>query len=63
MLVKVIVLFLLAMAVLAMFGRLRFPPALKPRLPLAKPATCPACGRYIIGKGGCDCGRPRAGKE
>jgi|GEM_PF-169242 len=56
MLVKIVVLFLVAMAVLAMFGRLRFPG--RKRLAEAK---CKRCGRYRIGKGPCDCekGPPR----
>lgn len=68
MLFKIVSLFLIAMAALAMFGRLRFPGALKRRLRgrfggrLAEPATCKKCGRYIIGSGGCDCAKPPAGK-
>jgi hypothetical protein len=57
MLVKVIFLFLLVMAAIGMIGNLVFPGALtraaKRRLPLAKAATCPRCGRYRIGKTGC----------
>ncbi|WP_373355063.1 hypothetical protein [Pseudoroseicyclus sp. CXY001] len=55
MIFKIITLFLVFMAVLAMFGRLRMP-----RLPglggkrLQK--TCPDCGRPRIGKGPCPCG-------
>lgn len=49
--VKIVTLFLLAMAVLAMFGKLRLPGA--KRLASAK---CPGCGRYRIGKGPCSCG-------
>jgi hypothetical protein len=66
MMVKVILLFLLVMAALAVFGRLRFP-----RLPgrgskggptaLAKPEICPKCGRYQIGKAACDCQKPGNG--
>lgn len=52
MLVKIVSLFLLAMAVLALFGRLRFPG--QKRLSEAK---CKHCGRYRIGKGPCDCGK------
>lgn len=72
MLMKIITLFLVGMAVLAMFGKLRFPGSLTRRLPgrgngLPKPATCIRCGRFIIGKGGCDCAKPpvddRSGKE
>jgi hypothetical protein len=47
---KIVVLFLVFMAVLAMFGKLRIPGA--KRLASAK---CPKCGRYRIGKGPCPC--------
>jgi hypothetical protein len=66
MLVKVILLFLVAMAVLAVFGKLRFPTA---RLPPGKPASrlpapviCIRCGTPIPGPGNCACGaaRPKA---
>ncbi|MFU8778189.1 MAG: hypothetical protein ACNA7M_11040 [Roseovarius sp.] len=50
LLVKVVLLFLVAMGVLAMFGRLRFPG--QKRLSEAK---CRKCGRYRIGKGPCSC--------
>tara|TARA_Y100001933_G_scaffold249926_1_gene285517 strand:+ start:1862 stop:2032 length:171 start_codon:yes stop_codon:yes gene_type:complete len=50
MIVRIVLLFLVAMAVLAMFGRLRFPG--QKRLAEAK---CKRCGRYRIGKGPCDC--------
>lgn len=50
--VKVVTIFLVVMAVLAMFGRLRFPGA--KRLASAK---CSKCGRYRIGKGPCSCGK------
>lgn len=49
--IKIVSLFLVAMAVLAMFGKLRMPG--RGRLSAAK---CPACGRYRIGKGACRCG-------
>ena len=52
MIVKIVVLFLVAMGVLAMFGRLRFPG--QKRLASRK---CPKCGRYRIGKGPCSCGK------
>ena len=51
MLVKVVTFFLIGIAVLAMFGRLKFPG--QSRLENAK---CPKCGRYRIGKGPCSCG-------
>ena len=56
MLVKVVVLFLLAMAVLAMVGNLLFPGTLKRRL---LPGRCPKCGRPKIGTGPCPCQTPR----
>ena len=49
MMTKIILLFLVAMAVLVLFGRLRFPP------PIARPKTCGKCGRHLIGKGDCTC--------
>lgn len=52
MIVKIVLLFLLAMAVMAMFGKLRFPGQKQ----LAS-MRCPKCGRYRIGKGPCPCGR------
>jgi hypothetical protein len=52
MLVKVVVLFLVAMAVLAMFGRLRLP-----RLGRKDARKCTRCGRFLIGKGPCDCSK------
>jgi uncharacterized OB-fold protein len=54
MLIKGILLFLVGMAVLAMFGRLRFPG--QARLAAAK---CKSCGKYRIGKGPCSCGKDR----
>ncbi|MDZ7711118.1 MAG: hypothetical protein U5K36_14530 [Roseovarius sp.] len=50
MIVKIVLLFLVAMGVLAMFGKLRFPG--QKRLEAAK---CRKCGRYRIGKGPCSC--------
>jgi hypothetical protein len=48
--IKVILLFLIGMAVLAMFGKLRFPGQSRLRS-----AQCPSCGRYRIGKTPCAC--------
>lgn len=48
---KVVLLFLVAMAVLAMFGRLRFPGQAK-----LESKRCPKCRRFRIGKGPCQCG-------
>lgn len=52
MIIKIVTLFLVAMGVLAMFGKLRFPG--QKRLANGK---CPKCGRYRIGKGSCRCGK------
>ncbi|WP_199178541.1 hypothetical protein [Acidimangrovimonas sediminis] len=51
--VKLVSLFLIAIVVLAMFGRLRVP-GMKGRK-LSKPGTCPRCGRFRIGRGPCPC--------
>ena len=51
MLIKTVALFLVFIAVLAVFGRIRFPG--QDRLAAAK---CKGCGRYRIGKGPCGCG-------
>ena len=50
--VKAVTFFLIGMAVLAMFGKLRVPGAR--RLAAAK---CSKCGRYRIGRGPCGCGK------
>ncbi|MEC8196504.1 MAG: hypothetical protein VX228_09335 [Pseudomonadota bacterium] len=52
MLVKIVSLFLVGMAVLAMFGKLRFPGQKQ-----LQSKKCPKCGRYKIGKGPCPCGK------
>ncbi|WP_395540662.1 hypothetical protein [Neotabrizicola sp. sgz301269] len=55
MLVKIILLFLLAMGLVGMIGKLFFPgsgPVLRRRS-----AYCPDCGRPRIGKGPCACGK------
>ena len=51
MVVKIVSLFLIAMAVLAMFGKLRIGWLKKP----ARQKKCPDCGAYIIGNGPCAC--------
>lgn len=56
MIVKIVTLFLIGIAALAMIGKLNFPG--KARLQNAK---CDKCGRFRIGKGPCDCGG-RVGK-
>jgi hypothetical protein len=50
MVIKAVTLFLIAMGVLAMFGKLRYPG--KEKLASAK---CSKCGRFRIGKGPCSC--------
>ncbi|MEL7345115.1 MAG: hypothetical protein AAFN59_09690 [Pseudomonadota bacterium] len=55
MLIKIASLFLVVMAVLAMFGRLRMP-----RIGRIRSATkCNACGRPKIGKDPCPCGKEK----
>ncbi|SLN66901.1 hypothetical protein AQS8620_03113 [Aquimixticola soesokkakensis] len=55
--VKIVTLFLIAMMVIALFGRFRFPNA--PLSKFKKTAKCPACGRPEIGRGSCPCGAKR----
>lgn len=52
MLIKIVALFLVGMAVLAMFGRLRLPGIRRKGV-----RKCKTCGRFLIGKGPCDCGK------
>ncbi|KFE36070.1 hypothetical protein [Thioclava atlantica] len=52
MLIKGMTLFLVAMAVLAMFGKLRMP-GIKP--PRRVTRRCARCGRPKIGRGPCPC--------
>lgn len=47
---RVVILFLLGMAVLAMFGKLRLPGQKQ-----LQSRRCPNCGRFKIGKGPCPC--------
>ena len=54
MLIKAVILFLLAMVAIGMVGKALFPGTKKPPA-LAKPTVCRSCGRYVIGKAGCDC--------
>jgi len=59
MLVKIVTFFLIGMAVLAMFGRLRWPGGARrlgerrKRGSLPKPRTCPKCGRINVTGGRC----------
>ncbi|WP_425099932.1 hypothetical protein [Tropicibacter sp. S64] len=54
MLVKAVSLFLIFIAVLAMFGKLRLPGQKR-----IADVRCPKCGRYRIGKGPCPCNTPK----
>jgi len=47
MILKIVSLFLVFMAVLAMFGRLRLPRARKGN-GLPRPRLCKTCGRYML---------------
>ncbi|AOZ68360.1 hypothetical protein LPB142_02720 [Rhodobacter xanthinilyticus] len=57
MLIKGMTLFLVVMAVLAMFGKLRLPGGRGGRRAIGR--VCPACGRPKIGAGPCPCGKSR----
>jgi hypothetical protein len=59
--VKIVTLFLVVIAVLALFGKLRMPklPGPARRMRMARPATCRQCGSPIVGKGPCPCETPR----
>ena len=50
MISKIVLLFLVGMAVLAMFGRLRLPGR-----NFIKTKKCAKCGRFRIGRGACLC--------
>ncbi len=50
MIAKIVVLFLVFIAVLGMFGKLRMPGAAR----LAS-KRCPKCGKFRLGRGPCDC--------
>ncbi len=57
MIFKIITLFLIAMGVLAMFGKLRAPKIGIPRKKdkTLSAAKCKKCGSYILGDGPCAC--------
>jgi len=54
MLVKIVTVFLVFIAILAMFGKLRL---LLPKPMRQVGLKCPVCGRHRIGKGACPCGK------
>jgi hypothetical protein len=57
MLVKTILIFLAAMALVAMIGKALFPNSMgRIVTKRRKPAVCARCGRYVIGRKTCDCG-------
>lgn len=55
MMLKIVSLFLVGMAVLAMFGKLRLPYV--GRVALKKPRKCKSCGRYLLSNDPCSCGK------
>lgn len=57
MLVKIVTFFLIGMAILAAFGRLRVRRGRAKAAPSARrPGRCPTCGAPLIGRGPCACG-------
>ena len=63
MMVKAVIVFLLVMVLIGMIGNLlsggRLKGMLTRRVSRGLVDTCPRCGRYLIGKSGCDCGKRR----
>ncbi|MCF8510152.1 MAG: hypothetical protein K9G43_01780 [Rhodobacteraceae bacterium] len=61
MLFKIILIFLLGMALIGMIGKALFPGRIDTLTRLRrnnrKTPVCSRCGRYIIGQKGCDCGK------
>jgi hypothetical protein len=59
MLIKAVLVFLAAMVVVAMIGNALFPGSIGRvvRKTIPKASRCSRCGRYLIGKSGCDCGK------
>lgn len=50
--VKIVTFFLIGIAILGLFGRLKWP-SNAPRLP--KPRKCPKCNRYLLTDALCNC--------
>jgi hypothetical protein len=61
MLFKIILVFLLAMALIGMVGKALFPGTMgkitQIRRKSIKAPVCKTCGRYVIGSSNCDCGK------
>ncbi|WP_309668332.1 hypothetical protein [Tabrizicola sp.] len=58
MLVKIVLVFLGVMVLVAMVGKALFPATVRQIAARRhKAVACPRCGRYVIGRSGCDCGR------
>ncbi len=61
--VKAALIFLLVMLLIGMIGNLltggRLKGIVTRKVSRGMVNTCPRCGRYLIGKSGCDCGKKR----
>lgn len=61
MLLKTAILFLGAMVLIGMIGKALFPSTFGRitgrKADVGKPPRCRRCGRYLLGKGGCDCAK------
>lgn len=57
--VKAVIVFLMVMLAIGMIGNALSPGllgrTLRKRMGRAKPSRCPRCGRYLIGRQGCEC--------
>ncbi|MGB1235903.1 MAG: hypothetical protein ACPG5U_09225 [Planktomarina sp.] len=51
MILKIVTIFLIGIAVLGMFGKVKYPGQAA-----LQNAKCKSCGRFKIGKGPCNCG-------
>ncbi|WP_112308928.1 hypothetical protein [Pseudogemmobacter bohemicus] len=56
---KIILIFLCAMALVGMIGKVMFPNARMLRGRPARGGKCQNCGRPLIGRGPCDCRKAR----
>lgn len=55
MIIKAVSLFLIAMLVLGMFGKLRLPKPGGKRGRIKSAKKCKSCGGYVLGEGPCRC--------